>query len=128
MNRQDLRRLTRIRIREAQVLLNTANYSGAYYLAGYAVECALKSVIAKRTRRHDFPDKDIVNASYTHDLEKLVKTAGLDTLLKRRIATDAAFEVNWSVVKDWLETSRYIEFLDKRLSHSCPKANSRIIT
>jgi hypothetical protein len=30
---------------------------GAYYLAEYAIECAFKACIAKRTQQHDFPEK-----------------------------------------------------------------------
>ena len=44
---------------------------GAYYLAGYAIECALKACIAKATRRYDFPDRKKVDASHTHDLREL---------------------------------------------------------
>src|SRR5919106_3680906 len=40
--------------------------SGAYYLAGYAVECGLKACIAKQVRRHEFPDRTTVNQSHTH--------------------------------------------------------------
>ena len=56
MNRVDFQGLSRLRIREARALLRLGEWAGAYYLAGYAVECALKSVISKGTRRHDFPD------------------------------------------------------------------------
>jgi len=45
---------------------------GAYYLAGYAVECALKACIAKKTQRHEFPDKRRVDASHTHNLIQLL--------------------------------------------------------
>jgi len=53
MNRTELQRLSRIRIKEAKFLLDGGCYNGAYYLAGYAVECALKACIAKQTHRHD---------------------------------------------------------------------------
>jgi hypothetical protein len=43
MNRSDLQQLTEMRIRESGILLTGAESSGAYYLAGYAVECALKA-------------------------------------------------------------------------------------
>jgi hypothetical protein len=46
---------------------------GRINLAGYAVECGLKACIAGKTQRHEFPDKKIVNASYTHNLRELVK-------------------------------------------------------
>jgi HEPN domain-containing protein len=46
MHRNDLMRLSRLRIREARVLLEAGEFPGAYYLAGYAVECALKACVA----------------------------------------------------------------------------------
>src|SRR5439155_18484686 len=65
MNRADFHKLTEIRMREAKVLLARKCYEGAYYLAGYAVECALKACIAKRTQAHDFPPKpDLVRSFY----------------------------------------------------------------
>ena len=49
LKRRDLRELALLRLKEAQVLLANGCWSGAYYLAGYAVECALKACIAKGT-------------------------------------------------------------------------------
>jgi HEPN domain-containing protein len=63
MNRNDLRRLARIRLKEARALLEAKCLDGAYYLCGYAVECALKAGIAEVTRRSEFPDLDRVKAS-----------------------------------------------------------------
>ena len=76
--RNDLRRLAWTRLKEARILLHNECWDGAYYLSGYAVECALKACIAKRTLRHEFPDKRIVNDSYSHDLSFLMRTANLD--------------------------------------------------
>ncbi|MGP8244963.1 MAG: hypothetical protein ACLQVN_10650 [Bryobacteraceae bacterium] len=73
VNRKDLQLLARTRLAEAKALSGTGFPDGAYYLAGYAVECALKACIARGTRRHDFPDKGSVDASYTHKLKDLVK-------------------------------------------------------
>ena len=80
---------------------------GAYYLAGYAAECGLKACIAKQTKKHDFPDKDTVNKSYTHDLTQLLKIAGLETRFDKDARGNPHLEVNWSIVKDWSENSRY---------------------
>ena len=107
MNRTGFQSLSRTRLREARSLFRAGLYDGAYYLAGYAVECALKACIAKRTRRHDFPDKKIVDASYTHNLTDLVKVAGLQRQLATSMQADSALEVNWTVVKDWNEATRY---------------------
>ena len=60
MNRFDFQRLAKIRIKEAGVLLEKRCYEGAYYLVGYAVECALKACIAKQTQRFEFPEKSRV--------------------------------------------------------------------
>ena len=57
MNRADLQKLSNTRIREAKALFAAGEYSGAYYLAGYAVECALKACFAKNVKQYDFPEK-----------------------------------------------------------------------
>lgn len=107
MNRSDLQEISRLRVEEARVLLQNGYYSGAYYLVGYAVECALKACIAKQIRRYDFPDRKLVNDSYTHDLERLLGVSGLKEGLESESAGNQALEENWSIVKDWSEQSRY---------------------
>ncbi len=107
MNRGELRDIALIRHKEARVLLRNRNYEGAYYLCGYVVECGLKACIAKRTEQYDFPDKKTVGASYTHDLAKLVKVAGLELDQEQEMKSNPSFADNWSVVKDWSEASRY---------------------
>jgi HEPN domain-containing protein len=51
VKRKDLQFLARARIAEAKALLGSGNPHGAYYLAGYAVEFALKACIARGTHR-----------------------------------------------------------------------------
>jgi HEPN domain-containing protein len=103
VNRADLQKLAEERLEEAEVLLRAKKYSGAYYLAGYAVECALKACLAKRTRRHDFPEKPFADKCYTHDVEKLAVLAQLKTAIE----ADPLLKANWIVVKDWNEQARY---------------------
>jgi hypothetical protein len=107
MNRIDLQKLSRLRLVEAKALLAAGHREGAYYLAGYAVECALKACIARTVRRYDFPDKKLVADSYTHDLGKLVRLAGLERELDEQSRADPAFAAKWAIVKDWSEESRY---------------------
>jgi HEPN domain-containing protein len=83
MNRAALQRMSKTRVREASTLLRAGLYLGSYYLIGYAVECALKAYVAKQVRRYDFPDKKLANEAFTHDLEKLVRVAGLIPILER---------------------------------------------
>jgi hypothetical protein len=104
VNRADFQKLAQLRVEEAKALMAAKKYSGAYYLAGYAVECAFKACIAKKTRRYSLPDKEHANKAYTHDLERLLDLAGL----KAALQADPARLANWSIVKDWSEQARYV--------------------
>jgi HEPN domain-containing protein len=119
LKRKDLQLLAETRLSEAQVLFHNRKFDGAYYLAGYAVECAIKACVARKTQRFDFPDKGLATQVYTHDLTELLKPAGLAQIFKEEFRTDPALEVKWVVVKDWSEQSRYG-------SHSRRKAKDMI--
>jgi hypothetical protein len=109
VTRHDFQRLADLRASEAGVLAHNRKQQGAYYLAGYAVECALKACIAKQTKRHEFPPKhDYVREVYTHDLNKLLRLAGLDKQLETDMKANAALASNWNVVKLWDEAKRYV--------------------
>jgi len=108
VNRAELQQLAEDRILDAAALLAAGRWSAAYYLAGYAVECALKACIAKLTSQHDFPPKvKFVQDCYTHDLEKLLKAGGLKSDLDTDVAANVTLSGNWGVAKDWEEASRY---------------------
>jgi HEPN domain-containing protein len=109
LNRTDLQQLADDRVLDAEALLNAGRWSGAYYLSGYAVECALKACFARRTNLHDFPDKVEVLRSYTHDLANLLDLAGLTLQLKLDTtpAANPALGINWQHLKDWKEDTRY---------------------
>ena len=108
MNRNDFQQLADVRIEEAAALLAAQKWDGAYYLAGYAVECALKACIAKQTHQYDYPPvRKEWEDCYTHDLERLMKRAGLELECNRESAANADFKRNWLAVQDWDESSRY---------------------
>jgi HEPN domain-containing protein len=107
VNRKDFQRLAETRLADAQALLKNRRYDGAYYLAGYAVECALKACIAKRTKRYDFPDRELTKAAYTHKLTDLLKNTGVSEAVQQEFRDEPALDGNWGVVKDWSEESRY---------------------
>ena len=94
-------------LRDAHILFAKKRYASAYYIAGYAVECAIKVCIAEQFKRNTIPDKKIVNATYTHDFERLLKTAGIFDDLKRDIGINNNLFANWNVVKDWGPEVRY---------------------
>jgi HEPN domain-containing protein len=107
LTRRELQRLARTRLRDADVLLRARRFGGAYYLCGYVVECALKACIAKHTRRFEFPDRQMVERSWTHDPSALLRAAGLEATMKAARRIDATLDENWNIAKDWRETSRY---------------------
>jgi hypothetical protein len=84
------------------------------YLAGYAIECALKACIARRINLHDFPDKSFVQRSHTHDLNELLDLAGLKLLLQLATtpAANPALGLNWQRVKTWNEKARYQQTIE----------------
>lgn len=93
------------RLDDAAALLKAGRYAGAYYIAGYAIECALKACIAGRTKQDEFPPKEAAKY-YVHDLAKLLDIAGLGSAFAQE-AEDPAFRANWAAVKDWTEETRY---------------------
>jgi HEPN domain-containing protein len=107
MNRSDLQKLSNARMREAKILFEAGEYSGAYYLAGYAVECALKSCYAKEVKRHDFPDKSSARRIFIHNLTELVELVHLTKELLAARKANPKFEAGWNVVCKWTEESRY---------------------
>ena len=111
MNRANLQRLAEERVLDAEILLGGGQWSGAYYLAGYAVECGLKSCVLALIERTGefFIDKKLQGNCWTHDIEKLVKFAGLISDRDLDIATNPERDVPWQLVKRWDETSRYEE-------------------
>jgi HEPN domain-containing protein len=108
MKRGDFQQLADVRIEEAVVLLAQGKFEGTYYLAGYAVECGLKACISRLTSQDEYPPKPKFIHDYdSHEIEKLVKTAGLTAQRDADTAADPDLEANWAVVKDWSEESRY---------------------
>jgi len=107
MNRSDLQKLANTRVREAKALFAAGEYSGAYYLAGYAVECALKACFAKGVQRFDFPDKGRSDKVFNHDFKALASLAKVRDDLDATIKINPAFASCWSTVNQWSEESRY---------------------
>ena len=112
MNRSDFQRISNERIADAKALLKAKRWSGAYYVAGYAVECGLKSCILIRLTSHaelifEETNKRFSERCWTHAIEELVRLAGLEG--ERQADTDANSDLlrNWLLVKDWSEKSRY---------------------
>jgi len=117
MNRSDLLILAESRLVDAQILLDSHRRGAAYYLLGYAVECALKACAAHQFRAAEIPDKAIVNDFYTHRLDKLLGISGVKAELENRLRTEPAFAVSWNTVREWNESSRYDHSISEAAAH-----------
>lgn len=104
---EHLKSLAELRWNDAEVLLGAGRHSGAYYLAGYAIECGLKAVIALSFRATVIPSKRFVNDIHTHNLESLIALAGLKQQLDAAGHDNPELEANWAFIAGWKESSRY---------------------
>lgn len=123
MNRTHLQDLAELRIREAKILLDAGSYPGAFYLAGYSIECALKACIAKATKEHDFPDKpEQIRQIYSHDLKKLLSLAKLEDTFENDMKSNSDLRAYWNSVVNWNEEKRYESGLTEKEARDLYKA------
>lgn len=96
------------------MLLKSGYYQGAYYLAGYAVECAFKACVAGLVKEDVIPDKKFVNDSYTHNFDRLLSVSGLEPDLNAKKEKNEQFDRYWSFLKDWSAEDRYEVDIDEQ--------------
>ena len=101
----ELKDLALLRLREAEALFAADFFDGCAYLAGYAVELALKARICKLLDIADYPSAGKLAKVYAvHDLDQLLLLAGL------RKAVDPSNKPlfdNWSTAALWKPERRY---------------------
>ena len=110
MDRTLLRQLAEDRVRDAEALLKAKRWSAAYYLSGYAVECGLKACVLVYIRKNVdviFRERKYSDNCWTHDIEALVKLAGLKTQRDADARANSSLGINWQIAKDWSEITRY---------------------
>jgi hypothetical protein len=114
VNQAELRQMVEERIRDAEALVAGGRWEFAYYAAGYAVECALKSCLLARMVLTGWVfDEEVkkVDDCRTHEFLKLIQIAGLRDELNNKPRESAAaggeFVANWNTVSEWKVTSRY---------------------
>lgn len=105
INRSELRKIARERLKDAEALLKAKRYDGAIYLGGYVVELALKSRICKTLKWMGFPQTRGEFQSFssfkTHDLDVLLLLAGVEEKIKTQ------YFAEWSAVASWDPEARY---------------------
>lgn len=113
MNRGDFQELAELHLQHGRALLDAGLYSGAYYICGYVVECALKACICKDTSVFDFKPEEVKKAR-SHEFDDLIALAKLTQGIRAERNADTHLDVNWKVVEDWSVESRYRRELPNR--------------
>lgn len=103
----DLKSLAELRLGDARILHAQSRFSGAYYLAGYAIECGLKAVIAQSFRAAVIPEKRYVDRIFTHYLKALLELSGLRQQFEIDAKESADLRSAWASVTAWNEASPY---------------------
>ena len=108
MNRDDFQQLSDLHLQHAKALLDVGLYSGAYYVCGYAIECALKSCVCRQTSQFDFfPHPTIAKSAWSHKSTDLIRVAGLNATIDDERSKDTILDANWTIIEGWTENSRY---------------------
>lgn len=110
MNRADWQQMAEEKLLAADALLAASQWASAYYLAGYAVECGLKSCVLKRLSGFPeviFEDKMYSKNCWTHNIEDLLDLAGLKSDRNAAIGAAPPLAANWAIVSKWSEATRY---------------------
>jgi hypothetical protein len=93
MNRLEWQHFAERWLKDAKALLDSRRWSAAYYLAGYAVECGLKSCVRARLGLSPeviFDERRFSERCWTHDIWELVKLADLEAMRVAEMAANAA--------------------------------------
>lgn len=110
--RHEWRKLAKERLADLKALRAQERWSGVYHVAGLAVECGLKAIIAKKFLRGHFPEKNIEKKIFVHEASKLSEV--LPDLVKvdlsTEIRTNSNFAIYWQQVVGWNIDSRYVVY------------------
>jgi HEPN domain-containing protein len=103
--RNELKKLARLRLKEAETLFAARLYDGAVYLCGYAVEFALKARICRLLGVNEYPSSGKLKSVYAvHDFNQLLLLSGLQSKLDQN---NVALFSNWSIATPWTPERRY---------------------
>ena len=127
ISRDELRRIARARLRDAEVLLAAGRHDGDAYLCGYAIELALKHRICRTLKWMEFPSTrsefDDYRSFQTHKLNVLLRLSGINERIRR------AYAAQWMVVESWDPESRYnpIGTIDRRQTSDLIEATRQLL-
>ena len=106
ITRNNLRKIARAKLRDAEILYKNRRYDSAIYLCGYAVEAILKARICRTLKWAGFPETRGEFQSYqrfrTHNLEVLLSLSGIREKILNEYSTE------WTDVSKWSPEMRYL--------------------
>ena len=106
ITRNNLRKIARAKLRDAEILYKNRRYDSAIYLCGYAVEAILKARICRTLKWAGFPETRGEIQSYqsfrTHNLEVLLSLSGIREKIINEYSTE------WTDVSKWSPEMRYL--------------------
>lgn len=108
-----LRQIADERLAEARHLQTRDYFTGAAYLGGYAVEIQLKALISIKHYGGFLNIFNPPNEIKTHNLDVLLKIAGIAEQMRRIEFSREELFLNWLVARGWDPSYRY-----QRLSRS----------
>jgi HEPN domain-containing protein len=101
MLKQEIEKIIRARVEDAEILYHASRFDGSIYLCGYAVELGLKARICEILKWDEYPTSGKYATFKTHDLEVLLHLTGLEGKLKLE------YMLSWSIVSQWNPEARY---------------------
>lgn len=105
LDRKDLTKLAKARLKDAEALVVARRYEGAIYVCGHAVELGLKARICRTLKWSGFPANNNEFKDYrsfkTHNLDVLLHLTGIEDRIKTQLLAE------WSAVAEWDPESRY---------------------
>jgi AbiV family abortive infection protein len=115
---EDFKQLAEQRLEDAELLFANCRYPAAYYLAGYAIECALKACICKTIREEAWPTGELKKTYFVHKLGNLLKLSGQEKDFYTAQDSDQALADNWKTISDWAEDKRYNALTTKEMAEA----------
>ena len=106
-NREELRKLSKARLKAAKLLYDKEDFDCAVYLVGYVVEFALKAAICKRLNLGDYPDSGAHEKIFkTHHFDRLLTLSGMSDIIS--LSGPRKLWENWSeLTQEWRPDVRY---------------------
>lgn len=97
----DLNTLSLARLEDAKALMKAERYDGAMYIAGYAIELALKARICKTLKWTEFPETQDYRSFKVHNLDVLLHLSGIEDDI------NSNYWIDWSLASKWNPENRY---------------------